>query len=236
MKEVRPFFKILIFFVSTFLCLSVFAQQQQPDDNTPSFKMNGDVSLLSNFVDKGLTQTEKDPSLQGNFSFNFGPQFRMGVFGSNVNYNSTEHFELRFNAELKVVISNNADFKFGYFDNHYYHTINRDGSNTYLQITVQGFRVYYETESDWEGTASRATYYAFGKIFELNKFWKWDTQVGYSMLKATGYTDYFDGRTTFMYKDSNNITYSAGVTATSAPTQFAGRGDVMGIVGASTTF
>jgi len=229
------FFKFNLLFGSLFFCLNSYAQEDTKSD-IPNLKMNGDVALLSNYVEHGLTQTNKDPSLQGAFFFNFGPQFKMGLWASNVDFQSTEHFLMKFNAELKIQISTSSDFKLGYDNNYYFRTADRNGNKLYLVVTSHDYRIRFENNSDWEGTQTRSNYYSFGKIFDLNNYWKWDNEVGYTMVRATGFSDYFDLRSEFIYKGGSNIFYHAAVTATSTPSQFNGQGDVFFYLGASTSF
>ncbi|WP_413290103.1 TorF family putative porin [Bdellovibrio sp. HCB337] len=225
-------------------CSVVFSLQsraQSTDDSkgeVPTFKMTGEVALLTNYVEHGLTQTNKDPSLQGAFGFNFGPQFKLGLSGSNVSFadTETEHFLLKLNAELKVLISTTTDFKLGYFNNRYFKTEFRDGSTTYLVITSHGYRVRYESNSNWEGTGASSSYYSFGKAFDLSPTWKWDNEIGYTMLDVEGYENYFDARTSFQYKGSSNVVYQITATGTSTPSQFNGQGEIFFLVGAATTF
>lgn len=218
------------------------AQAQTTDDSkseVPTFKMTGDVALLTNYVEHGLTQTNKDPSLQGAFGFNFGPQFKLGLWGSNVNFadTETEHFLLKANAELKIVISNTTDVKVGYFANRYFKTEFRDGATTYLMVTSYGYRIRYESNSNWEGTDSTSSYYSFGKVFDLSPTWKWDNEAGYTMLSdVDNMENYFDVRTSLLYKGGSNITYQMTATATSTPSQFNGQGDVFILAGASVSF
>ncbi len=228
--------KSALLFSSVFFCLNSFAQEDSKSD-MPTFKMSGDVSLLTNYVEHGLTQTDKDPSLQGAFSFNFGPQFKLGVWGSNVNFDSTEHFLLKINAELRIQISSKTDFKVGYLKNQYFKTDSRDGSTTYLVVTSHGYRVRYEQTSNWEGSDESATYYSFGKMFDLDQNWKWDNEVGYTMISdVPNIENYFDVRTAFLYKGGSNITYQIAATTTSATSQFNGQGDFFVLLGASTSF
>ncbi|HRO67024.1 MAG TPA: hypothetical protein PL182_05630, partial [Pseudobdellovibrionaceae bacterium] len=79
-------------------------------NNAATYRLDGLVSLMSNFVESGLTQTDNDPALQGSFWFNFGPQFRMGLWGGNVSYDGQDsHFLLKLNAELKVDFSQDSN-------------------------------------------------------------------------------------------------------------------------------
>lgn len=227
--------QLSLLFGSTLLCAQSFAQEDTKND-TPTFRMTGDIALLSNYIDHGLTQTNKDPSLQGAFSFNFGPQFKLGVWGSNVNYQGPEHFLLKLNAELKVAFSSTSDAKLGYYDNRYFKTTTRDGSTLYLTVNTYGYKFRFESNTNWEGTNLATTYYAIGKVFDINTNWKWDNEVGYSILNSKTYADYFDARTVAIYKGGSNVMYHLGLTASSNPGQFNGTGDIMPYVGAAVSF
>jgi uncharacterized protein (TIGR02001 family) len=224
-----------VLFGGTFATRSAFAQEEVKSE-VPSFKMSGDVALLSNYVEHGLTQTNKDPSLQAGFSFNFGPQFKLGLWGSNVNYQSTEHFLLRLFGELKVQITSSTDVKISYRDSIYFKTDTRNGTSINVLVSSSGYHGRFEANSNWEGTGNSSNYYALGKIIDLNPNWKWDNEGGYTMLGSSTYSDFFDFRTTALYKGGSNITYQLSLTATSSPSQFNGRGDIMPYVGASTSF
>jgi uncharacterized protein (TIGR02001 family) len=238
MKQSR-FSKLILtlsLLTGSFFIVAPARAQTDSKSDVPSFKMTGDVALLSNFVEHGLTQTNKDPSLQGAFSFNFGPQFKMGVWGSNVNYQSTEHFLLKLNAELRIQITATTEVKLGYFDNKYFKTTTRDGNTLYLAINTHGYRIRYESNSNWEGTDSASTYYALEKDFDINTDWKWGFGGGYTMQNSTAFSNYFDGRGSLYYKGSSNILYQLSLTGTSSATQFNGQGDFFPYLGASTSF
>jgi uncharacterized protein (TIGR02001 family) len=231
--------KLSLLVSSVVFSISSFAQTEDSKKDIPSFKMTGDVSLLSNYVEHGLTQTAKDPSLQAAFGFNFGPQFKLGLWGSNVNFDSTEHFLLKLNAELKIQISTTTDFKVGFNNNRYFKTVSRDGSTTYVLVTSHGYRIRYENDSNWEGTESSATHYSFGKAYDLSPTWKWDNEAGYNMISDVDtMSNYFDLRTGFLYRGiGSNVIYQMTATGTSAASQFTnGQGDVSIHVGASTSF
>jgi len=242
MKKMNAFkftLKLSMLVSSVVFSISSFAQVEDTKKDIPSFKMSGDVSLLSNYVEHGLTQTNKDPSLQAAFGFNFGPQFKLGLWGSNVNFDSTEHFLLKLNAELKILISTTTDFKVGYNNNRYFKTVTRDGGTTYVLATSHGYRIRYENDSNWEGSEYPAAHYSFGKAYDLSPTWKWDNEAGYNMIvDVDNIANYFDLRTSFLYKGvGSNVVYQFTATGTSAPSQFTnGQGDVSVHIGASTSF
>ena len=82
-----------------------FSKAESSSSTQPNYRLNGTATLSSNFVEKGLTQTKGDPGLQSEFWFNFGSQFRMGLWGANVRYEDTPttHFWISFTAKINFI-------------------------------------------------------------------------------------------------------------------------------------
>lgn len=235
-KPVRTFilFAVLLL-ASAVSCPYGYAQTAEKKD-IPSFLMTGSLALQSNYVERGLTQTNKDPALQGSVSFNFGPQFKMGLWGSNVNYGTSEHFLLKANAELMVPVSASTEVDFGYHQNKYFQTETRDGSTMYLKIVYEHYHFKYEAESNWEGTGAPSSHYIFGVMTDLSPSWKWDNEVGYNMLTDDSYTNYFHLRSSALYLGGNKILYNISASYATESSQFHGHGDLAIYVGASRDF
>lgn len=198
--------------------------------------MTGSAELLSHYVEHGLSQTDKAPALQGSFWFNFGPQARIGLWGSNVDFPGEDtHLVLRPAADVKIIFSPNTDFVISYSQNEYFSDTLRDGHTLGFHLNAFGYRVNYETTNNWEGTRTNAGYFSLGKTFTVFGDWKWDNEGGYSMLTAAGYNNYFDLRT-FLGRKLGQIFLQGGVTGTSTTTQFHGAGGYFFILSASTEF
>ena len=60
----------------------VFAAEQTKSDFTTS----GSVGLFSQYIFRGLTQTDRDPAMQGNFDINHSSGLYLGMWGSNVSW------------------------------------------------------------------------------------------------------------------------------------------------------
>lgn len=217
--------------------LSLHAQETRPTANNPTFLLNGSAELLSHYVEHGLSQTNNAPALQGSFWFNFGPQFRMGLWGSNVNYkNGSEHLVLKPTADLKVNFTSNTNLVIDYKQNVYYSTSSRNGTTLGAHISSFGYRVNYETNSNWEGTNTNATYYSLGKTFEIGRGFKWSNDLGYTTVTIDSLSNFFDVRSFMGYK-LGQLFYQGGVTLTSNPGQFSdGVGDFFIIVSATYDF
>ncbi|QLY26027.1 TorF family putative porin [Bdellovibrio sp. KM01] len=205
-------------------------------ENTPTFKMTGDVSLLSQYVEYGLNQSDGSPALQGSFWFNFGPQFRMGLWGSNTNFkNSDDHFNLRANADIKIDFSQESNAVIMYSYSTYYKEGARNGNILGLHLNFGTYRVTLDNLSNWEGTKQRSMRIGFGKVTTVFTDWKWDNEAGYNTPDVDSISSYFDLRTAlgFQWKA---IFFEGAVTGTSAAGDLDGTGEIYFILSAKTGF
>lgn len=240
-SHTQKYLKLLVFTLALSLPTSLWAQSLEDEfrssTSAPTFKMTGEVGLLSHYVKNGLSQSNKDPALQGSFWFNFGPQFRMGVWGSNVNYEGgNDHFNLNLNADLKITFNQTSNMIIKYTVANYYKSGDRNGNILGFNLNFSNYRITYDNESNWEGTKERSTRFGLGMHKEVFGDWRWDNEIGYSAPKVDSVTSYFDFRTGLGTKVSNAIFIEGALTATSSPSQFDGSGDVFLILSASTQF
>lgn len=208
--------------------------QAAGSDSSPTFELSGDVGLTSHYVEHGISQTDKSPALQGSFWFNFGPQFRLGLWGSNTNYPSgNDHFNLRYNAEIIVPFSTNShlDIKFG--RSTYYSDGTRNGDLSAAHLQIGEYKVAFDQTSNWEGTKNSSKRYSFGKVFSISGSWKWTTEIGYNTPSVSTMKAYFDGRTGIGSK-FGVIFLEGSITGTSASSDLNGAGDVFAILSART--
>ena len=61
----------------------VFAAEKETKSD---FATSGSVGLFSQYIFRGLTQTDRDPALQGNFDINHPSGLYLGMWGSNVSW------------------------------------------------------------------------------------------------------------------------------------------------------
>lgn len=236
------FCKKLFLWLSFWLfSLPLFAQQPAPaseNAGAPSFKLTGGAELMTNYINRGLTETDKDPALQANFWFNFGPQFRMGLWGSNVGYTGSDtRFLLKLNADIKINFSQATKMYIVVNNNNYFKPEGRNGWTYGLHLIMSNkYKVIVENETNWEKTGSQLTYFAFGYEYDITEKWKWPSQIGYSQIKVDNYSNYFDFRTGIHYKSSVNIRYKLDLTGTTNSSQFGSRGDYAYILAAQTEF
>jgi uncharacterized protein (TIGR02001 family) len=61
----------------------VFAAEKEAKSD---FTTSGSVGLFSQYIFRGLTQTDRDPALQGNFDINHTSGLYLGMWGSNISW------------------------------------------------------------------------------------------------------------------------------------------------------
>ena len=225
-------FAILFLYLST-----AFSQDSSGSQSKPTFRMNGKANLTSNYVEKGLPQTAGDPGLQADFWFNFGSQFRMGLWAANVNYenNAGTHFWLKLNADIRVDFTNTSNLIIKYSDNHYFKSNNRDGNTIGVHLDFSGYKVLYEIDNNWQGTRAAATYAGLGKDFPIWTNWIWANQFGYTIPEADGVKAFFDIRSG-LGKKLKDIFTMATLTYTNATGSFKEQGELAAFVNVSVEY
>lgn len=179
---------------------------------------------MSNFVETGLSHSDGDPALQGSFWFNFGPQFRMGVWGSNVSYDGSDaHFLLRLNADLKVNFTADNLMIIRYSENQHFKKESRDGNILGLEFNFFGYGIHYERHSNFFGTETHAMGYAFSKTWPVFQTWKWQNKLGYMMLDGNDLSNYFYYET-LVGTRGGSVDYWIGGSYNSSSSQFGDAG------------
>lgn len=239
-KNSRKYLKPFLFAAILLTSGSAFAQQAQQgqtaDQKSPLDRINGDVSLLTHYVEDGLSQSDKNPAIQGNFWVNFGTQFRLGVFGSSVDYaNSSDNFNLKVMGELKADFNANSYGVLGYTQNYYYSQDGRNGGTFSILLNFYGYRVKYYRDSNWNGTSQHGERYSFGKDLAVFGTWRWNNEVGYTVPHDSLYSPFLDFRTALGSK-FGMLFLEGAVTATSNPHELNGQGDPFILLSATLPF
>jgi len=216
------------FFVVSLLCIFAASAGAAEGEGapSPSYKMDGLATLTTNAVEHGLTITNKDPSLQGQFWFNWGPQFRLGLWGANVAFPSSDsHFLLRLNADIKVSFSQDADMTLKFTDEHYFKPETRNGNILGLHLHMYGYGIGYDMISNFHGSETRAAAASLEKTWDVFSTWKWENTFGYMMPESSAYTGYF-WYETYIGTKPGSIYYQIGANYNSGASQFHGAGDL----------
>ena len=94
----------LLFLLFTTYTPSAFAEGHSPH----SFSAN--VTLTSDYVYRGITQTNEDPALQGGFDYSHASGFYLGVWASSIEFQSESETEIPVPAGANMVTHTNQDF------------------------------------------------------------------------------------------------------------------------------
>lgn len=217
------------------LCLNspILAQSKETQK---SYAIEGSATILSHFVYHGLSQTQKDPSLQTLLVVPLIPEFKVGIWGSNVSYeNANNHVWFKLLFDLNIELNKDVQLIFGYNFNKFYKDSIRNGSTLILGTNLFDYQIRYESETNWQGTETGARYVSFGKIFQIFSQFDWLNQIGYSMLEVPNLQNYFDLKSQIS-TSYNKLNFLAAVTLTSTPSQFNGNGDIFAILGIGFTY
>jgi uncharacterized protein (TIGR02001 family) len=68
------------------LAFTVTAQAQEVGDGESPHAISANVGVYSQYVFRGLTQTNEDPALQGGFDYSHASGFYVGTWGSNISW------------------------------------------------------------------------------------------------------------------------------------------------------
>jgi uncharacterized protein (TIGR02001 family) len=224
-SSIKSFIIIAPVFLCLFLNASLSFAQKKEDAAAGANKLYGNATILTNYIDKGLTQSDKTYSLQAGFGYKMGPQAHIGIWGSSVKLPSnTENLNLRAYFDVKIDFSQNSNMVLRYDFNQYFRSETHNGNILSADFSTFGYHVIFEQNSNWEGSTNASTWYGLSRDFNLPYSLLFTPQVGYNQLATTGYTNYFDARVGLGYKFADVI-YQLAATYATESYQFNGQGD-----------
>jgi uncharacterized protein (TIGR02001 family) len=200
---------------------AAFAQTAAPE---PDYTISGNMTLASEYRFRGISQTNKKPTLQGGFDFAHKSGFYLGNWNSNVNsafYNGA-NIEMDFYGGYKGSF---GDVGFDLGAIYYYYpgsgaggTIKIDNTEIYGGLSYGPFSAkYYHAVSDFFGAPNTKNSYYIDLAYsmDLGNGWGANAHVGYQHVKNTPapagkVTDYKLGLT----KDVDGFLFGASYIAT----------------------
>ena len=218
MLELRRLILLLFFFPTL--------SWAQVSNESSGKRVEGDASLLTNYIWHGLTQTKLNPAIQSSIFYNFNQTLRFGAWGSNVNYYNSNKANalLKIKGDIFVPLSTNTSFGIHYSDNHYYESDDRDGNTVGFNIEVYKYNFLYEQESNWQRLGVKSKYLRLEKIWDVFTTWKLETHVGYTQIEGAPFSDYFDLLSGIGFT-KGAFSWQVGGTSTSNNSQFGSSAD-----------
>lgn len=164
---------------------------QKSDSND----ITANVTLASDYLLRGFTQTEHGPAIQGGFDWNHPVGVYLGVWGSNVRYADS-------NADLETSFSGGYWREFGELHAsigaEYSAYWSDEGRNTWdipVELEWRDFTFQFSYAPDWQGETLHDYYFLLGWKHEIESGFKLGVYVGYSVFAGDFYyPNYADSR------------------------------------------
>lgn len=190
--------------------VGAFAAPAMAEDSPHTFAAN--VGMVSDYVFRGVSQSQEKPALQGGFDYSHSSGIYLGTWGSNVSwvqtggYKNNSSLELDFYAGYKGA-AGPISYDVGVLQYYYPGDVvagmpNTDSTEVYVGLGWEFLSLkYYHTVSKhlfgWTGTAGQKTegsgYVDLTATYDLGNGWGVVGHVGHQVIKdnsAASYTDW----------------------------------------------
>jgi len=175
--------------------------------------IEANVSLATDYVFRGFSQTNEDPAISGGFDYGFEGGFYLGIWGSNVNFGDNTSTEIDLYGGYAFDVSESVSLDFGYI---YFVYPGETDSLNYSEFVASvsfsdfSFGVVYSP--DYFGSDSDAFVLNADYSFSLGGNWGLDLHAGYTTTDEVGVvTDGID----------DYVDYSVALTTSGAGVDFA---------------
>ena len=169
-------------------------------------EIEANVTLATDYVFRGFSQTNEDPAIQGGFDYGFDGGFYLGAWGSNVNFgegvNTSTEIDLYGGYAFDVSETVSLDFGYIYFV-YPGETSGFNYSEFVASVSVSDFSFGVVFSPDYFGSDSTAFVLNADYSFSLAENWGLDLHAGFTTtdeddIAAPGdsYTDYSISLTT----------------------------------------
>jgi uncharacterized protein (TIGR02001 family) len=155
--------------------------------------LSANVTLATDYVLRGLSQTAHQPALQGGFDWEHPTGFYLGVWGSNVHFQGSQ-------ASLEMDGYGGYNYHFaekttlGIGALYYTYWANGDRDSWVIPVKAQwnGFVAEADYSPNWEGTDATSWYFQGGWQDKVIWDFKLGAFVGYSTFSGGSTPDYAD--------------------------------------------
>ena len=199
----------------------VFAAEKETKSD---FTTSGSVGLFSQYIFRGLTQTDRNPALQGNFDINHTSGLYLGMWGSNISWLRDQWGEGNQNATNSTYYKSGGNLEIDIYGG-----FKSEIGKTGLGVDLGALQYYYpgNERTRSEGWAKANTTEVYGA---LSYGW---VQAKYSQVvskDAWGYGRYTNADGSLQDKDAKG-TYYAELNATVPIGELIGSGPLKGLSG-----
>jgi uncharacterized protein (TIGR02001 family) len=227
-QKIQVLLKAALVLTSHFLCVQAVAQSgpnrapAQAAAAGGAARLIGEVEITSNYMEKGLTQSEAGPSLHAGFGYQF-TSGRIGLWGSSVKYlNEDAQTNLRPYISFGFQFTPNSRLDFKYAADKYFKAADRDSNVITLDFDMYSYHAILEEDSNFEGTGTKSMWFGFAHEYKIGSYGI-DLRAGYSQLSVAGFNNYFDVKAELKYK-WDELAFGLGATFNSEASQFGDAG------------
>jgi uncharacterized protein (TIGR02001 family) len=175
------------------------APAAEAEAEAPASNLSWNLSVTSDYVFRGITQTDFDPALQGGVDYAFGDSgWYIGVWGSNIDFASTGSPDIEIDAYAGFATDLSEDWNLDLHAIRYFY-IGEDedyGSLDYNEYFAKityaemiNFTVAYA--NDYANADVSSTYYALGGNWEVGNGFGLNASYGHSSFSG-GWGSYDD--------------------------------------------
>ena len=171
-------------------------EDNSDDAESQGQALKGNVTLASDYILRGLSQTDHQPALQGGFDWESPIGLYFGTWGSNVHFPElASSLELDFYGGYTYAFSNGLKASAGLSYFSFWENTGRNSWDIPLKAEWDPLSLELDISPDWEGTGEAALYILAG--WEQKLYWdfKGGVFVGYSFLPSKfDASNYFDSK------------------------------------------
>lgn len=129
--------------------------------NATSAEVSGNVSLGSDYVYRGISQTGENPAIQGGFDFEYESGFYAGIWGSNVGFDGSIEIDLY--AGFGGSLTESLDYDLGvlryeYPDDAQGGAAESSFNEVYASLSVAGFTLGVAYSPEFFAESGKASY------------------------------------------------------------------------------
>lgn len=193
----------------------------------PNFSASGSASLISHFIDHGLSMSNKNPAINAELLLNMGAQFKLGFWGSNIRNvtNPDDNFWVKYLGVIVIDFSKDVKTQLIIADNRFYTSQQRNGQTFTAEFEIGSkYTASVEMNNNFEGTSQSSQYISGGYLYRWKGPWLASAALGYTNQKTSSINNYLDLRTEGIYQPLPKMKFKLGFTGTSDSGQLNGRG------------
>jgi len=153
--------------------------------------ISGNVTLTSDYVWRGISQTQNNGAIQGGFDYEHESGFYLGVWGSNVNYDfdSDANIELDYYGGYSTTINEDITVDVGLLKYAYPSASGINFTEGYINISAMGFTLGFNSSGSLFADES-TDYTSLGYEIEVAGEVTLNAAYGRYDLKSDVYEDY----------------------------------------------